>query len=136
MAERFFSSLQILRVMAALGALPFTVYAALSFAARGGGLLSLIVGSASLLAAVLVWWFTARGHIPQARTRIAHIFVGAALLGGVSFIAGFVGPIVFMPHANQGPLLGIFFTGPIGFTVGGILGAVYSWFHFHGTRAA
>jgi len=33
-----------------------------------------------------------------------------------------------MPNANQGPLLGIFFTGPIGFTVGGILGAVYSYF--------
>lgn len=49
---------------------------------------------------------------------------GGCLLGGIGFVAGFVGPIVFMPDSNQGPLLGIFITGPGGFLVGLVLGAV------------
>ena len=39
--------------------------------------------------------------------------------------ARIVGPIVFTPQANQGPLLGIFITGPLGFLLGGIGGFVY-----------
>lgn len=42
----------------------------------------------------------------------------AALVGGAAFAIGFFGPIVFTPEANQGPLLGIFITGPAGFVVG------------------
>jgi energy-converting hydrogenase Eha subunit B len=124
--------MMLLRIIAALAALPFTVYAtrALFAATRGGGLLSVIVGSAALFVALLFSWFAARGHIPHARTRMAHVLIGAAVAGSVSFAAGFFGPIVFMPDANQGPLLGIFITGPIGFVLGGVLGAIYSWFRF------
>jgi len=43
------------------------------------------------------------------------------ILGGVGFAAGFFGPIVFVPEANQGPLVGIFLTGPGGFFLGLIL---------------
>ena len=39
-------------------------------------------------------------------------------MGGVAFAAGFFGPIIFTPEANQGPLLGIFITGPLGFVIG------------------
>lgn len=49
---------------------------------------------------------------------------GGCLLGGIGFVAGYVGPILFMPEANQGPLLGIFITGPLGFVVGLVIGAV------------
>jgi len=42
----------------------------------------------------------------------------ALFVGGIAFLAGFVGPIIVNPGANQGPLLGIFFTGPIGLIVG------------------
>ncbi|MBI2441205.1 MAG: hypothetical protein HYV35_07540 [Lentisphaerae bacterium] len=49
-------------------------------------------------------------------------FVGAVIVGSVAFIAGFFGPIIFRPEANLGPLLGIFFTGPIGTLAGTILG--------------
>ena len=50
---------------------------------------------------------------------------GALIVGGVSFAAGFFGPIVLTPEANQGPLLGIFITGPIGVVVGACLGAIF-----------
>ena len=49
---------------------------------------------------------------------------GAYWLGGIGFLAGFVGPVIFMPQANQGPLLGIFITGPGGFLLGLIGGAI------------
>lgn len=38
--------------------------------------------------------------------------VGAASLGFIGFAAGFVGPIIFRPEANQGPLLGNFYYRP------------------------
>ena len=47
--------------------------------------------------------------------------LGAAL-GGVAFLAGFAGPILLTPDSPQGPLLGIFITGPIGFILGLLLG--------------
>ena len=51
--------------------------------------------------------------------------LGALILGGIGFVLGFFGPIIFAPEANQGPLLGIFITGPGGAVVGFLLGIVY-----------
>lgn len=45
-------------------------------------------------------------------------------LGFAGFVAGFVAPIVLHPAANQGPLLGIFITGPLGAVAGLILGGI------------
>ena len=42
----------------------------------------------------------------------------AAAVGGLAFAAGFFGPLVVTPDANQGPLLGIFITGPVGLALG------------------
>ena len=42
--------------------------------------------------------------------------------GAIGFCLGFFGPILLSPQSNQGPLLGIFFTGPIGFVIGIIAG--------------
>ena len=50
--------------------------------------------------------------------------LGALIVGGIGFSAGFFGPIIFMPEANQGPLLGIFITGPIGAVLGAIGGGI------------
>lgn len=49
---------------------------------------------------------------------------GGLVIGGIAFLVGFAGPIIVTPDANQGPLLGIFFTGPLGFIVGCIGGLV------------
>lgn len=50
--------------------------------------------------------------------------LGALILGLVGFFSGFLGPIALSPEANQGPLLGIFITGPGGALLGVLLGAV------------
>lgn len=51
-------------------------------------------------------------------TVFMRVLMTAAVVGGVAFAAGFFGPIIFTPEANQGPLLGIFITGPLGFVIG------------------
>lgn len=51
-----------------------------------------------------------------------YTLAGGVLLGGLGFAGGFFGPILFNPQANQGPLLGIFITGPLGFILGAIIG--------------
>jgi len=49
----------------------------------------------------------------------------ALVLGGVGFAAGFFGPMALRPDANQGPMLGIFITGPGGAVLGLVLGTVF-----------
>lgn len=50
---------------------------------------------------------------------------GALLLGGIGFVGGFFGPLIFAPGANQGPLLGLLITGPAGVVLGAVGGGVY-----------
>jgi len=45
-------------------------------------------------------------------------------VGAITFVVGFVGPILVTPSANQGPLLGIFFTGPLGLVLGFVWGLI------------
>jgi hypothetical protein len=59
------------------------------------------------------------------KTLIGTTAYGAIILGSIGFAAGFFGPMIFAPDANQGPLLGIFYTGPIGFMLGAICGLFY-----------
>lgn len=74
---------------------------------------ALWVGAASALGVGWVVWSNT-----QPGSLIWSAFRGGFILGGIGFVAGFVGPILLTPEANQGPLLGIFFTGPLGFLVG------------------
>ena len=53
---------------------------------------------------------------------LTRILKWAFAIGFISFAAGFFGPILFAPGANQGPLLGIFITGPLGFLAGSGVG--------------
>lgn len=71
-------------------------------------------------------WFALCGHQALWRARIK-CALAAGLFGFIfGFVAGFFGP-VFLSKSNTGPLLGIFVTGPLGFPVGALLGAVYGW---------
>jgi hypothetical protein len=79
----------------------------------------------SILCAALTGWFVWRAVGSDRHDAVSSIVLGALLLGGIGFSAGFFGPIAFAPEANQGPLLGIFITGPIGFVLGGLVGLIY-----------
>ena len=50
---------------------------------------------------------------------------GALITGGIGFARGFFGPMIVTPDANQGPMLGIFITGPIGLVLGALGGAIW-----------
>jgi len=54
--------------------------------------------------------------------------VGAVMLGVTGFVIGFFGPMRFQPWANQGPMVGLFVTGPAGVLIGGLLGGALKIF--------
>ena len=85
----------------------------------------LIANILSLLCAIVVGMvvWSKLGSVQQGLS--SNILIGAVIFGAIGFSAGFFGPIFFAPQANQGPLLGIFITGPLGFVLGGIAGFLY-----------
>ena len=85
----------------------------------------IIANVVSLFCAVAAGWFVWSKLGSASQGLISSISIGAVILGAVGFSAGFFGPIIFTPQANQGPLLGIFITGPLGFLLGGISGFLY-----------
>jgi hypothetical protein len=58
----------------------------------------------------------------RGRTVARWCALSAGVVGAVSFLVGFVGPILFQPDSPQGPLLGLFFTGPLGALAGAVVG--------------
>jgi hypothetical protein len=86
---------------------------------------SLATGAALLTAAALAWlaW---RGMSADAPGVFATTMTWAGTVGAVGFCGGFFGPMIFTPEANQGPLLGLLITGPLGFIGGAAGGLVYS----------
>lgn len=83
------------------------------------------LGSAACALAAGTYVWRRVGAVPEGIVSAA--VTGALVVGGVGFVAGFFGPMVFTPGANQGPLLGIFFTGPLGAVLGAAGGALYGW---------
>lgn len=82
---------------------------------------SLVALLCAVLAGRFVWTRSARpGHSP-----LIAMAYGALVVGGIGFCAGFFGPLLLAPEANQGPLLGLLITGPLGFLLGAIGGFVY-----------
>jgi hypothetical protein len=83
---------------------------------------SLVALAASVYVSRQVWNGTAEGSGSVA----VMAGLGAVILGGLGFVAGFFGPMILVPQANQGPMLGLFITGPAGVVIGAIAGAVYA----------
>jgi hypothetical protein len=78
-----------------------------------------------LVAMGLLCWWTALAPQRQAtRARIEASWRLGWLVGAAGLLIGFVGPLVVMPRASLGPLLGILITGPVGFVLGALAGAV------------
>jgi hypothetical protein len=114
-----------LRIVAGVVAALLTVYVAVGLVGlmRGFDLIAAILVALAAALAWLGWWFVFGGwRAVQARLKWA--LLGGIVVGGLGFIVGFFGPLLWAPDANQGPLLGIFITGPIGFVIGAVAGAV------------
>lgn len=72
----------------------------------------------------LWWWAALAGPEPGTRARLQASWRAGWLVGLAGLAVGFVGPLVVTPKASLGPLLGILITGPVGFVVGALGGAV------------
>ena len=62
---------------------------------------------------------------PAPRPSLRHAVPWVVIIGGAGFAAGFFGPMIFAPDANQGPLVGILISGPGGAILGGLLCAIF-----------
>ncbi len=117
--------LSLVRMLAGLVALLSGAYALLALVAALSGrfdLLNFSVFAAAAAIAGIAGWFALRGDDPAIRARWSRAGRWARNLGLLAFAVGFFGPLAWAPDANQGPLLGIFITGPLGFAAGAVLG--------------
>ncbi len=90
-----------------------------------------LAGTAALLTAAAIAWLAWRGMNDPGRNILETTAAGAAAVGAIGFCGGFFGPMIFTPDANQGPLLGLFITGPVGGAIGAGAGLAYSlWIRF------
>ena len=81
----------------------------------------------SLISALLVASILWKVLESDSKGALSKSFKWAIITGGVGFALGFFGPLLFSPGANQGPMLGLFVTGPGGFIAGGI-GGLCKWY--------
>jgi hypothetical protein len=71
-----------------------------------------------------VWVWRKIGPGPETGQKASSsVLLGGCVLGAVGFVSGFAAPLLFH-SGDQGPLLGIFFTGPVGFVLGLAIGAI------------
>lgn len=83
----------------------------------------------SLLVAIAISYFVWKKVGSSTEGLISHTLKIGIVVGAISFILGFFGPMILAPGANQGPLLGLFITGPLGF-VSGLIGGAIHWRFF------
>jgi len=122
--------LRILALIAALVLSSFGFLVIMNQARTGFYLFGLVVGGCSLVIATYAWWYFLKIKDPQHSKRIKRTGLIGFVIGAISFAAGFFGPILLTPESNQGPLLGIFITGPLGTAAGLIIGAIYSFIKY------
>ena len=79
----------------------------------------------SYVCAMAAGWYTWTRTSAVSTSLATSMGYWALVAGGIGFVGGFFGPMIFAPDANQGPLLGIFITGPLGLVTGAIGGLIY-----------
>lgn len=82
--------------------------------------------SFSLACAALAGWYAWKLVSGEKISVGASVISGALMLGSLCFIIGFLGPMAFAKDTSQGPLFGVFITGPLGVILGAIGGYVYA----------
>lgn len=116
------------RIAAGLIAIAAVYLAILSVVRTGHDLISTMIQAILILIAFYLLWFATLSHLPSEWNKLARTLVIALIIGAIGLIGGYVGPLIVTPGANQGPLLGIFITGPVGFVLGSIGG--FFWTRF------
>lgn len=120
----------IFRIVAGIGTVfyltPFALITLMRQFQRGYDVIETCLGLVGATVAIMCWWFVLRGNVVESRARMVAALKGGLVFLGIGFFAGFFGAIILFPKSNQGPLLGIFVTGPIGFCLGTILGWLYT----------
>ncbi len=101
----------------------FWGFAALTGQAFVASAIAIPIGLGGAVAAWRLPFWSERARLQP--SAVAAGINGALIVGAIGFCGGFFGPLVFAPEANQGPLLGIFITGPLGSLLGAIGGFVY-----------
>ena len=94
---------------------------AANYMRAGYDLIVHIIQAVLVTGALFLLWFAAAGHLPSERAKIARTLLIGVIVGAIGFAAGFFGPLIVAPSA-QGPLFGIFVSGPLGFVIGCIGG--------------
>lgn len=85
------------------------------------GIAAIISCACAMAVCWYVWTRTASVSISLARS----VAYWALVVGGIGFVGGFFGPMLFAQGANQGPMLGIFISGPLGLILGAVGGLVH-----------
>jgi hypothetical protein len=101
----------------------FWGFAALTGQAFVASAIAIPIGLGGAVAAWRLPFWSERARLQP--SAVAAVINGALIVGAIGFCGGFFGPLVFAPEANQGPLLGIFITGPLGSLLGAIGGFDY-----------
>lgn len=70
----------------------------------------------------------------SARRPLPPAEIWAVTLAITGFCAGFYGPIALLPQSNQGPLMGIFITGPGGLIGGSFAGLLFRFLPMSNAR--
>ena len=79
----------------------------------------------SYAGAMAAGWFAWTRTASVNPTLMRSVGYWALVIGAIGFVGGFFGPMIIAPGANQGPLLGILITGPLGVVIGAIGGLVH-----------
>lgn len=85
-----------------------------------------IAAVASYAMAMAAGWFAFTRTAAVSPSLATSVAYWALVVGAIGFVGGFFGPAIFAPGANQGPLLGILITGPLG----AVVGAIGGWVHW------
>jgi hypothetical protein len=83
----------------------------------------------TVLAWLIILWpasLVVREYGGRGRGDIRRVAVWGAVLGFLGFLGGFFGPLYIGPESPQGPLFGIFISGPAGALAGYVAGAARS----------
>ena len=126
---------RIISGLAGLPAIVLTVFFSRGIVNQGVNLLTLAWAACPGMAAGLLIWFALRGDSEHEVKMIQSGWKWGVIVGVVGFILGFIiVPVVasFITGRDQpqGPLLGIFVTGPLGFPIGVVIGVLIKvWRH-------